>query len=539
MNNKNIVIITDCISVALTVTILVFVFVIHSKLSHLDYDYLKDIGINWNKGPIEAFTQSDSSTSICPGKSEYLIKEYWAGTNIGCRCPNTTTLHNLANNNSTKTTSKAEEYSITPYSCFSNKFYSKQCTIIPPRPQQRYKGWRNLALCGIRSKLTYFDLPLANSKQNCTGKICGVADSKHNYLCLPENKECPINSVKIQSSSSSNSNNNKVYTINLKNKILTFTNDNTANAIVNQLKVSENQPCSDLDYVENSLHYILDIHYKKDNCKESKIKPNYDPRFIEIDSYKYMDLMKDNNLIPSIIGLPNINKELLYQKEMKLFYRNYIGLSPECRAKFLKKYPFHNDLLHNFIHIDDYVKNRFNPRIVKYVAFTFIVVIIVFLLIKLSLSRWYYDTKLQIASFRKFINFILVYFYIAFVLLCILFLAQLCQFSHIYYWLIEDKNCTDDITFQLITKFHSKVSNSIWFVTGIFIISLLLLGLIFMEYYLKCCREEEEKQEIINEENENNSLYDKDYEENEAKGNDKDDKDVKGDSSFIMKEKNI
>ena len=530
MNNKYIVITTDCVSAFITIIILIFVLIIYSILIQLDYTNMEGIGNNWKLGPIQSFiymepltteTENSNELQVCPGKSQLIITDYWPGTHVGCSCPNSTVLYDKYRTNSTKV-----PYFITPDECFRNKFYSKQCNIIPERQKQRYATWRHSTLCGTREIMNYFDLNLVLTKEICTSikdkKVCGIVDSLGNYLCVNSNIDCPINNIKIveKGSGGLNSAENGLKVIDLGEKLLVYSNTSPDKPLVIEFKLSENQPCSDQNYVENSISYILDRFYQKNSCKASSINPPIDNRYNQIDTYDYINLMKDNFLLQAIVGLPDFQihyQDLLKQKQMKLYSRNYIGVSPFCRQKALNLFLYHDEIINNFVNIKNFVDDKFMPNLIKNVAITFIILMFAFLMLKLALSRWYYNEEKRIYKFRRLINIILIYCYVTIILFCIMFIAQVYQLTTKYSWIIDSPDCTDTITYQLVNHFHDDIAKTIGFIAGILFGAIVLLSLIFMENYLTCCGDIEDKSiELENEKIENDD-----------------------DSSFIMKEKEV
>ena len=151
-------------------------------------------------------------------------------------------------------------------------------------------------------------------------KSCGIIDTEKNYLCLENNKICPVNNIEISKiNTNDTSQNNK---INMGDYNLIYSNSNTNSNIPIEFKISEGIPCRNPHFY-NSPHpvYIFDYYNDREYCfgflgdmynftlsNTTKVKAysqekiidknllKYDLSYTKIDTFSEKQLLLDNKI---------------------------------------------------------------------------------------------------------------------------------------------------------------------------------------------------------------------------------------------------
>ena len=432
------------------ITILVLTTISRSIIEFSEYYYLKKIADNWKLSPY-------SSMRKCEGypvnESNILEGNQWMGLVKGCNCRSTVKRTDSCNP-------------------------KNGCYQVYPRPRQDYTYWRNTKICADKFQETYFDFNIEENAASCPSgtRSCGIIDTENNHLCMDNNEECPINSVKIMPN-----NNGEGNRINLGNNDLLFGNpDANSNPIgINSLtipiefKLSEGVPCKN-PYFNNIPHslYILDYWLDRQYCYafieddkdeeinwsydgyKSYILPQsnllyYDESYIKIDSYSQNEFFKENNIYKLLVNLPSFQREKT-EGDMHLSYKPYFGLKMKC----LKR--IKNQGLKNGVYVDfEVIENHLNGIGILTVSFVFLIItIFTYCFYNIGGLCSKNDQKIYdlrfCASVCCYIPLGLGYF------IPIIVVASGSRDKNILDSIFKDTNCVDDYTAQIYDKFVTK-----------------------------------------------------------------------------------
>ena len=273
----------------------------------IDIDTIKSIFETWKQQPIHLLQQSHDKT--CNEMGMYDIISYeWPGTIPGCLCENKT--------------------KIISRKCTLNH-QKKQCRKIEAlRPHVSFK-WKDQYLCGmstIKNK-GYFDFVRIKENDFCAYKTkkCGRIDTLNNFLCIPENENCPINEISFLSSEE------KSFELTVSNK-----NINDGNIFVSFL-LGEDKLCPNhrqINFINERGYALFNKSlsgYMKCNVfKENKTVIDSDVHYRKFDSYSKSTFYKQNGIANHIRHLPmypNITSSI------GLYGGIYVGWKKECETK--------------------------------------------------------------------------------------------------------------------------------------------------------------------------------------------------------------
>jgi len=473
MANKNLIITSDILSSFTTILLLILSVAIYDKIINLNYTYITDSGNNWAKGPLIDII-AELEFPICPAGYEFLISDYWSGTNKGCIC------HPNPSLNSTFT-----QTLVIPGDCFTI-FLTDKCFKIDKTTPIRYRGWRSSGFCGKRLDKNYLDLMVVGKYYYCPEdyKKCGYIDSLDNILCVPMNIECPLNNIKIKKNKQTHS------------RTVYHSNTNLNGDMLIEFKISDLTPCVDPNLANsNSQMYALAKKYSA-TCNDTKSDSNsYDTRYKKIDSYSMKNLYKDNNIYQIIKTLPEFPMTSL-KSHIGLYYRSYIGINPICKQKVLEETGKPSEyILNKLVYIEDTLKKRGGIRIHRIISVFFCIILQIILITKFTIinleaetheSKVYLNIATSIVFFLQFCN-------------GLNYLVIIKDAINNYYWLIKDDTCLDAFTYKNINIFNDmlKVPHNFCFL--FLIIAIISIGLPFTEYLIR--NVSHEKDLIFNTEN--------------------------------------
>ena len=165
-------------------------------------------------------------------------------------------------------------------------------------------------------------------------KKCGKLDDNGNYLCIPNEEECPINDIIISETELPELIEEKYKYIYLNDTYVYFTNEKKDNSVIVKLKVSENKVCLYKLYHHTDYpQYILTNDLDKFECKFKINGKLYDESIKSIDNRIKYDFYEDSDL-----GIDTkIYNSYIYdfpyhslQEEMILYPKHYIGFDKKC-----------------------------------------------------------------------------------------------------------------------------------------------------------------------------------------------------------------
>lgn len=153
----------------------------------IKFDLLSEIIKELNQGYIEDIVLTNSP--YCPIDYDSIINQsYWPGSYKGCGC-------------------KADDIpGANKFNFYSNYCPKlRECYSVEETQKQDFNLWRGYNICIKRADIPYSKLELVQIKNkneikcnNSTYHICGIIDGKTHVLCIPPDRACPINEIKIQ-----------------------------------------------------------------------------------------------------------------------------------------------------------------------------------------------------------------------------------------------------------------------------------------------------------------------------------------------------
>lgn len=303
---------------------------------------MTDIKNNFERIPLYDLSITSNE---CPSSQEEITIDRWPGTVEGCSCDDRA----FGDYNN--------EAVVYRKSCGDNK--GTRCRTVHEASSMPITKWESKKLCvnKIEDKnLLYYSL-LFNSvkkgKECQTGyKQCGILDSEDNILCLPNDKECPINDLHILESPPSSP--YTYHTIQLTdNKYIYYTTEAIDKPIIVSFKLSDGRVCLDLEeYNSKQTHPKLD-YYKYYGCKKSYNGITYDDRYVALDAMNKYKMLDDNGIIDKIKDKVYYPYDKLTQEFVGLFKRTFIGYDADC-------------LLASKFKVKNLSEYKTNSKVVKY-----------------------------------------------------------------------------------------------------------------------------------------------------------------------------
>jgi hypothetical protein len=287
------------------------VFFAYFEPSPLEAAYLASIGKNWETGVV---LKTSSDVNCLNDNKTALISRPWPGTVTGCY-----------------------KYLILNRGyCTSSKSSSKG-TTIPSFSPSPYLFWRQTPLCSSRIQASYFDLVIVSKEVYCsTGyKSCGIIDTAKNYLCVPNNQECPINYFKILGPNDKPPTDFPFETISLNGATLVYSNSNKNGEILVEIDLDEDQPCANpYNKHYKSQPFILEKYYDRYDCTYPVNSKVFDPFYKYADEYSYFNTYAENRIITTLSVIPgfiNYSSQLqTSNRKLQMFHRNYFGIHTDC-----------------------------------------------------------------------------------------------------------------------------------------------------------------------------------------------------------------
>jgi len=233
---------------------------------------------------------------------------------------------------------------VTPGICSTNQTLNG-CDNIKEIPSMKLDAWNKKKFCCKKYNLPtsffkgylYFlnNSVLENEECKSGYKKCGKLDDMGNYLCYPENEECPINDV-ISSRTKREDLENKNYsfiTVN-DNMYLYYSNQEKDKSVITKFKVVEGKLCADRAYVHSDYpQYILDKQFEYYGCRH-KINDQLYEDYVELDSMTKWDFYKSSGLVLNTLQYYNKSSFeypfFSLEANVSLYPQRYIGYDKKC-----------------------------------------------------------------------------------------------------------------------------------------------------------------------------------------------------------------
>ena len=189
--------------------------------------------------------------------------------------------------------------------CTTNQTYNG-CEDISEISHYDLKYWDQGRFCSKYynvSQLTYKGyLHFLNSSvlknEECQKgyKKCGLLDDFGNYLCLPEEEDCPINDIKVRKNRDEELEKKNYNYTNNNERYFYYTNTSNKPVIL-KMKATEGKICMDRAYYHTDYpQYILDKNFEFYGCRHKIEGKLYEDNLEILDSRKKGDIYLDSNL---------------------------------------------------------------------------------------------------------------------------------------------------------------------------------------------------------------------------------------------------
>ncbi len=171
---------------------------------------------------------------------------------------------------------------------------------------------------------------LENEECKTGYKKCGKLDNLGNYLCYPEDEECPINDI-IFSNEIRKDLPEYNYT-SYNEKYIYYTNQAIDKPVITKLKTVEKKLCSDKSrYYTEFPQFVLDKNYKYYGCQSKATESLYDDTFVPLDTILKEDLYTENKL--NLLYNYRPQDEYPVQSlaaQMTLYPKYFTGFNKKC-----------------------------------------------------------------------------------------------------------------------------------------------------------------------------------------------------------------
>jgi hypothetical protein len=271
---------------------------------------IKDILASWKKKPIHILQDSFQKPCEEIGMTDVVTYE-WPGTKPGCHCANIKTLSTLGKCN--------------------EKELQMGCKSVEEIKPYKARKWKTRFLCAssVKSK-TYFELNKVKENEACPYKFkkCGIIDTLGNHLCIPENENCPLNSISFMPTSDD------------QNVRIDTSNSKITGKIYTNFIVAENQLCVnhiEREFAESEFSLINSKGKYLNGCKTyaslSDGQTYYqDKNFEKMDSYPKSVFYEQNKIFPFVTkNVPTYPSEI--KSSVALYASVFTGWKRECDRK--------------------------------------------------------------------------------------------------------------------------------------------------------------------------------------------------------------
>jgi len=444
-------------------------FFIYNKITVIDSQYTISLARNWLNSPILDISLGPKCSE---GYSIYIF-DYWPGTLRGCICGGTFYIGG----------------------CPSKKYTT--CNAISPIDPIPYKLWSSNTLCVKSIPMTsYLNLTIARKEDSCpTGqKSCGIIDSLGNILCMQTNDVCPLNDIKMFSSSETVPSGYKTLNLNQNGviKTLAFRNSSPSGKVVVEFKVSDNTPCID-PYFYNKITnpYILEVTNERDKCIGSLGSQILDKNYNFIDYTKVYDLYNENNILPVIKDKLPLFPTSQFDLRTRLYYRNYIGLNKSCHDDIKKA-----NLLETINNGFNFIQSNYQTFVDIYKGF-YIYIIVIW---SFSILCYFFARNIFYCmdSFDDCCNCILVieeiFTFLSVLVIMVIYIVFYNQMKSLkdgYISFMKYTNCGDSAFSEAIPSFVNSIESTINLVTWNMGISIGIVICPLIHIFLLCCKRNE------------------------------------------------
>ena len=274
-------------------------------------------------------------------------------------------------------------YEVNPGSCSKNQTFNG-CIKVPNYDSQKLYLWEGGRFCSksYNPELNGYIYFLNNSvskDEDCQNgyKKCGKLDEMDNYLCIPNNEDCPINDIVISNRERPELIEQNYSYINISsNKYLYYTN-NSSKSVIAKLKVAEGKLCMDRSYIYTDYpQYILENNFKNYGCKH-KINGEVYENIEALDNRTKNEFFLDSNLsLKNFFAMWRYDYPLYsLNANMSLYPKRYIGYNKNCLKKHgalnINSTPFTEAKINEINDIISYVLSK--NSVIKWLSIIFFI----------------------------------------------------------------------------------------------------------------------------------------------------------------------
>ncbi len=284
---------------------------------------LKELSSSLNDYPLAEFEYA----KICNGKYNGNLFTI-AGTKEGCSCVDVNRYRKK----------QSGKYLVNPSSCTRNQT-SNGCEKVPKTPSHNLEYWLNGKFCSkyynlnseIKGYLYFLNSSVLKDEECQNGyKKCGKLDDMNNYLCVPQDEECPINDIIV---SSRERDDLKDYNFTVIEDNYYYYTNKADKPIITKLKVTEGKLCKDRTFIYTEYpQYILDYNFEYYGCRHKIENELYEKNFDILDTktkeefYSYSGIKMADYFKKSIFEYPFFS----LNAKMNLYPQRYIGYDKQC-----------------------------------------------------------------------------------------------------------------------------------------------------------------------------------------------------------------
>ena len=332
---------------------------------------LNELKSSLNDFPLSEITISEKCTDKYNG---YLYE--FPGTKSGCSCVG---VYKYVKE-------QTGTYEVNPGSCNKNQTYNG-CIKVPNYDSKKLYFWEGRRFCSklykpeINGYLYFLNNSVLKDEDCQTGyKKCGKLDEMNNYLCIPNDEDCPINDITISNEINEELLQQNYSYINISNNKLFYYTNSSNKPVIAKLKVAEGKLCMDRSYFYTDYpQYILDNNFNHYGCRY-KINGEYYENFETLDNRSKNDFYLDSDLsLRKYFAVWKYDYPLYsLNANVSLYPKRYIGYNKNCLKKHgaldINSSPFTEEKINEANDSISYVLSK--NDVIKWLSIIFLVLIL-------------------------------------------------------------------------------------------------------------------------------------------------------------------
>ena len=454
------------------------------KSKELKNKYFEEIEKNFSKKTIKEIKIQKTE---CSDPKKNLLNLEFSGTEIYCNCSNGINYIGRCNLSETK---------------YFYNILGPTCKYINVIENYLLHNIKKIYLCAEFSDLSYSKIKNLNSEnKNCEKgfKICGK-DSKE-FLCFPEELDCPINDIIISNTEKKDLKSQNYKEQKIENNFYLYTtNKKVENPLVVDFKLGYENICIDPN---EEIAPIKQFQYYTKNfdleCETELGENIIDSRYKKIYSLDKYKLYRDNKLLQFLKKLPNFdNYSLKYN--LDLFTAPYFHFSYKCFEKLKNE---------DFLSKIDIIKYLFSEKDSSFNQIIVSSIVLVSIILTISIVGFFlgcFNKKINIIAFFGILIFCNLLFITVFVLIIYMLLQD--KQKVIFLHLLDGADCGDFYINELILE----KKNTIYELEEFYTVIISLLASVFFCFLIYvflffCCKKKLEEENKFHEKFEDEARF--------------------------------